>query len=194
MRVSREKCAENRERILEAAARLFREKGFDGIGVADIMKAAGMTHGGFYGHFASKDDLIAQASARAADVVRPQWQTLAREAPETALSEIVASYLSKAHRDAPECGCVFAALGPEIARQAPETRATATSSLKQNIAAIEALSSGATAAERHAAALATFSTLVGALVLARLSSDEKLSEDFLEAARAAIVGKTASGD
>ncbi len=66
MRVSREKFAENRERILDAAARLFREKGYDGVGVADIMKAAGLTHGGFYGHFASKDDLIAQASSRAA--------------------------------------------------------------------------------------------------------------------------------
>ena len=80
MKVSKEQMAENRERILNAAAQLFREKGFDGIGVADLMKSAGLTHGGFYGHFASKDELMAQASARALHRLQTAWATIARDA------------------------------------------------------------------------------------------------------------------
>ncbi|MDB5924847.1 MAG: TetR family transcriptional regulator, partial [Betaproteobacteria bacterium] len=81
MKVSREQAAENRERILDAAAQLFRERGFEGIGVADLMKAAGLTHGGFYGHFASKEDLMAQACARASTRSRALWSKLADRAP-----------------------------------------------------------------------------------------------------------------
>src|SRR5437868_15523461 len=105
MKVSREEAAQNRERILEVAAKLFREKGFDGIGVADLMKSAGLTHGGFYGHFSSKEDLMAQACARALTQSLSKWKRLADRAPDNALSEITRAYLSTRHRDEPWRGC-----------------------------------------------------------------------------------------
>jgi TetR/AcrR family transcriptional repressor of nem operon len=186
MRVSREKFAENRERILEAAARLFREKGFDGVGVADIMKAAGLTHGGFYGHFASKEDLIAQASCRAAASLMPGLHALVRRSPDTALDAIVDSYLSASHRDHPGAGCVFAALGTDIARQGEAGRAGTTAALRSQVDQLAPLMAGASAEEREHAAMATFATLVGTLILARISDDPEMSDELLEAGRAAL--------
>src|SRR6266404_1959609 len=116
MKVSREQAAQNRERILDAAARLFRERGLEGIGVADTMKAAGLTHGGFYGHFSSKEDLIAQACARAFSRSHERWSKMVGRTPDDPLSSIVRSYLSRGHRDDPGTGCTLAALGPDIAR------------------------------------------------------------------------------
>ena len=124
MRVSREQVAENRQRILEVAARLFREKGFEGVGVDGIMEEAGLTHGGFYGHFASKADLAEQACAAAVGRSAEKWEAMARGGPETGLAEIARSYLSKRHRDNPGTGCAFAALGGEVARRSDAMRAT----------------------------------------------------------------------
>src|SRR5688572_26849623 len=112
MKVSREQAALNRERILEVAAQLFRERGFDGIGVADLMKEAGLTHGGFYGHFSSKEELIAEASARA---LTSTFALLSKQAERGAgdpLSAVADTYLSSRHRDDPGTGCLLAALGP----------------------------------------------------------------------------------
>src|SRR3954467_1835598 len=117
MKESREQAAQNRERIVEAAARLFRERGFDGIGVADLMNEAGLTHGGFYGHFSSKDDLIAEASARALGSSLAQFSELARRRAADPLAAIATAYLSKGHRDNPGEGCVLAALGADVSRQ-----------------------------------------------------------------------------
>src|ERR1700690_30623 len=111
MRVSREKFVANRERILEVAGALFREKGFDGIGVADIMKAADLTHGGFYGHFASKEDLVAQASRRSMARAAANWTKLVEAAPDSPYAALLEHYLSPKHRDDPGKGCAFAALG-----------------------------------------------------------------------------------
>ena len=119
MRVSREEAARNRERILDAAAQLFRERGFDGIGVADLMKAVGLTHGGFYGHFSSKEDLMAQACARALSRSLEVWSKRADSAPDDPLLWIAGGYLSSKHRDNPGAGCVLAALGPDAAGQGP---------------------------------------------------------------------------
>src|SRR5262245_10098091 len=113
MKVTREQAVENRERIVAAAARLFREHGFDGIGVADIMKSAGLTHGGFYGHFGSKDDLAAEACARALDRSVTKWDAIAA-ADGDPLATIVGSYLSEAHRDRPGSGCMVAAVGSDV--------------------------------------------------------------------------------
>src|SRR4051812_16038571 len=99
MRVSRAIVAQNRERIVEVAGRLFRERGFDGIGVADLMKEAGLTHGGFYGHFSSKDALFAEASARALASSLANWGTVAERAPGDPLSAIAGVYLTGRHRD-----------------------------------------------------------------------------------------------
>src|SRR3954463_8449571 len=116
MKVSRERAARNRERIVEAAAQRFRERGFEGIGVADLMKEAGLTHGGFYGHFASKEDLIAEASTRALAQSLARWDKLAARAPDNALFAIANAYLNSKHRDDPGAGCLLAALGPEVSR------------------------------------------------------------------------------
>jgi TetR/AcrR family transcriptional repressor of nem operon len=186
MRVSREKFAENRERILDAAARLFREKGFDGVGVADIMKAAGLTHGGFYGHFASKEDLIAQASCRAAASLMPGLQALVRRSPDTALDAVVDTYLYASHRDHPEAGCPFVALGSDMARQSEAGRAGVTAALRGQLEQLAPLMPGASAEDRNRAAMATFATLVGTLMLARISDDPQLSDELLEAGRAAL--------
>ena len=101
MKVTREQAAENRERVVQVAAKLFRERGFDGIGVADLMKAAGLTHGGFYGNFASKDDLAAEASGRAMDETLQNWSTVIAKAPDEGFSRIVDRYVSEGHRDNP---------------------------------------------------------------------------------------------
>src|SRR5688572_31755633 len=114
MKVSREQAARNRERIVEAAAELFRERGFDGVGVADLMKEAGLTHGGFYGHFSSKDDLIAEASARALTGSLALWNKVAERAPADPVSAVASAYLTSRHRDNPGAGCLLAALGPDV--------------------------------------------------------------------------------
>src|SRR5438128_5623310 len=101
MKVSREQAAQNRERILDAAAQLFRQRGFEGIGVADLMKQAGLTHGGFYGHFSSKDDLIAEASARALTRSLALLSRLPERASGDPLSAIAGAYLTSKHRDDP---------------------------------------------------------------------------------------------
>ena len=101
MRVSREKAAENRERIIEVASKLFRERGFDGIGVADLMKSAGLTHGGFYGNFESKDDLILQACTRALEQSLDALKKAVEHGGKDALNNIATAYLSPAHRDSP---------------------------------------------------------------------------------------------
>src|ERR1700761_1646079 len=116
MRVSREQFRENREKILEAAGRLFRERGFEAVGVADVMKAAGLTHGGFYGHFKSKDDLIAQATVAAGLPFVEQWAKAVETQGPKAFGTIAEQYLSDRHCQGVGAGCQIAAIGPEIAR------------------------------------------------------------------------------
>src|SRR5436853_1230624 len=116
MRVTREQAVRTRERILDAAAQLFRERGFDGIGVADLMKAAGLTHGGFYGHFRSKGDLAAEACSRAMAGASEEWAALARMPRGDARAEIVKQYLTESHCDRPGKGCLLAALGSDVGR------------------------------------------------------------------------------
>src|SRR3954466_10199923 len=108
MKVSREQAALNRERIVETAAQLFRQRGFDGIGVADLMKEAGLTHGGFYGHFSSKEELIAEASARALMRSLGVLSKVAQRAPGDPLSAVAGAYLTSSHRDNPGAGCLLA--------------------------------------------------------------------------------------
>src|SRR6204780_4404512 len=101
MRVSREQAALNRDRIIDAAGALFRAKGFGGVGVADIMKAADLTHGGFYGHFDSKDDLVARASKRAMACAAVNWEAVVTAAPDAPFAALLKHYLSPRHRDDP---------------------------------------------------------------------------------------------
>lgn len=176
MKVSREQVAENRQKILDAASRLFRERGFDGVTVADVMKDAGLTHGGFYGHFKSKDDLIAQTMAH----------IFAAAPAEIDLIRYMESYLSRGHCENFAEGCPMAALGPETIRQAPEVRAKMTTGLKRQIERLTKTAPGKTEAEKRQAAIGSWSAMVGALILARLSDDSKLSDEVLKQTKAWI--------
>ncbi|HEY3696432.1 helix-turn-helix domain-containing protein [Phenylobacterium sp.] len=183
MRVSRERVAENRMRILEAASRLFRAHGFEAVTVAEVMKAAGLTHGGFYGHFKSKDDLIAQALAH----------VLAAAAPsEVDLADYAATYLSPSHRDDLAGGCPTAGLGGETIRQPPEARAAMTAGLRRQIERFIQGAPGDGPAERRRAAIGSWAAMVGAVILARLSDDPELSDEMLAETRAWIAGKGAA--
>ena len=186
MKVSREQAARNRERILDVAARLFRERGFEGIGVADLMKEAGLTHGGFYGHFASKDELIAQASGRELTKSLAFWSKVGERVPDDRLSAIAAAYLTSTHRDNPGAGCVVAALGPEVPRQVPAVRRTVTSYVRSVIDLLVKLAPGRSKAARRQKAITTYATLVGAMVLARVVDDRALSQEILEAGRESV--------
>lgn len=186
MRVSKQQAAENRRRIVETAGALFRERGFNGIGVADLMKEAGLTHGGFYGHFASKDDLAAEAFAKAMAVSMEQWERVVEEAPGTGLATVAGRYLSAAHRDNPAAGCAIAALGVDAGRQSGTVRRAFTSGLRPLIDLLDRLVPGRSKAAQREKALATLSGLVGALVLARAVDDPALSDEILAAARTAF--------
>jgi len=181
--VSREKAAENRERIIDAAGALFRTKGFGGIGVADIMKAANLTHGGFYGHFASKDDLVAQASQRAMARAAVNWGTVVAGAPDKPYAALLKHYLSPRHRDDPGKGCAFAALSADAARSGESVRRAFAEGLEPLIDIIAKAVPGRSRAARRRKALAAMAALVGALMLARAVQDAPLSDEILDAAR-----------
>lgn len=181
MRVSRVQAEENRERVIDVASRLFRKHGFDGIGLADLMKGAGMTQGGFYKQFASKEDLAAKACARAVKVMQGRWRGFVARDPERPLASLVRSYLSLGHRDATADGCAVAALGADAARAGPAVRA----SLEEGVAAyVEYIATLLPEGDgdRRGRAMAIASTLIGALVLSRTVNDETLSKAILDAA------------
>jgi TetR/AcrR family transcriptional repressor of nem operon len=191
MKVSREQAAKNRERILDTAAQLFRERGFEGIGVADTMKAAGLTHGAFYGHFSSKEDLIAQACARAFSRSPERWSKMAGRTPDDPLSPIVRSYLTRRHRDDPGTGCALAALGPDIARHGSGVRRAVADGLRSAFNLLSGLVPGKSEAARRQRAISTYASLVGAMIMARAVDDEALSQEILHAVRASVSGSEA---
>lgn len=184
MKVSRERVAENRQKILAAASRLFRARGFEGVTVAEIMGAAGLTHGGFYGHFKSKDDLIAHALAHG---------LATGSGIETDLAGFATAYLTPRHRDDIAGGCVFAGLGAEAIRQAPEARAAMTAGLRRALERAGETAPGATRAEQRRAAIGSWAAMVGAVILARLSDDPRLSDEILSETRAWIGTATHPG-
>ena len=186
MRVSREEAAKNRERIIEVAARKFRELGFEGIGVADLMKSAGLTHGGFYGHFASKEDLMAQACSRAMDGSLDTLHQLAERGGGNALSAVASAYLSARHRDRPGEGCILAALGAEAARHGSPVRGAFTRGVQSAIDMLARLVQGKSKRAKRQCALAIYASMVGALVLARAVDDPELSEEVLQSVLASI--------
>jgi TetR/AcrR family transcriptional repressor of nem operon len=183
MKVSREQAAANRERIIDAASELFRRNGFAGIGVADIMKAADLTHGGFYGHFASKDDLIAQASRRSMQHSAEAWRKMVARSSDDALAALLDHYVSSRHRDDPARGCAFAALGSDAARCGKPVRTAFAEGLAPLIDILTEVVAGRTKAVRRRKALAAMSELVGAIILSRAVADATLSDEILDAAR-----------
>lgn len=182
MKVTREQFAENRERILHEACALFRQHGFDGVGIADIMSAAGLTHGGFYRHFASKDDLVAQASQRAMNRSVARWEEIMQAAPQEELPALLKHYLSEAQRDAAGHGCMFAALGSDAARQDKSVRAKLTGGLRSMLDLIAGALPGRGKAARRRRAISVMSEMVGAAILARIVDDPAFAKEILAAA------------
>ncbi|MEZ0232061.1 MAG: TetR/AcrR family transcriptional regulator [Methylophilaceae bacterium] len=167
-------------RIVETAARAIRRSGYDGTGVADIMKEAGLTHGGFYAHFASRDAMLAEAANRAGEETTAIAKKIFAEVPQDqALRALMNAYLSYEHIANIETGCSLAALGSEMPRQAPEVRKASTRRIKEMIALIESQLSDQPNAREDA--LVMVSAMVGTLLLARAVEDPELSDAFREA-------------
>jgi len=181
-RATQSRKEETHERIVTAAARAIRRSGYGGTGVADIMKDVGLTHGGFYSHFASRDAMLAEAADRAGADSVALMERVAAEAPQgQALQAMLQAYLSAAHVGNIETGCATAALCSEMPRQAPDVRRAATRRIKEMIDLVARQSSDWGQPGAHERALATVSTMVGALVLARAVDDSKLAEALCEA-------------
>ena len=187
MRVSRAQAAENRQNVIDVASRLFREHGFDGIGLKDLMEGAGMTQGAFYKQFASKEDLVAQASAQAFEGATRRWSDAAAANPEDPLGAVIAFYLTKEHREAKMEGCPLVALGGDASRQGAEVRASFESGIREHLRVLTRLISKADAEEkRDSKAMAILSTMVGALILSRAVIDPRLAQSFLDAAAESV--------
>lgn len=171
-------------RIVDTAARIIRRSGYDGTGVADIMKEAGLTHGGFYAHFPSKSVLLAEAAEKASAEGLARLQNVAQRVPEKeALAAIIDGYLSRSHVASAETGCAVAALGSEMPRQAPEVRQVVTHGIKEFIDLIERHLPESQESGRREQAIGVMSCMVGALVLARAVDDTDLSSAICDAAR-----------
>src|SRR5438132_9971022 len=171
------------ERIVNAAARAIRRSGCDGIGVAEIMKDAGLTHGGFYAHFDSREAMLAEAADRAgAEAVAASARIAGSASPQRALTELVRAYLSRTHVEDIERGCPVAALGSEMPRQAPEVRRAATRRLKEMIDLVARQSPDWGQPNAHERAPVTVATMVGALMLSRAVDDARLSDAMRQAA------------
>jgi TetR/AcrR family transcriptional repressor of nem operon len=192
MRYSREHKLETHARIVKKASVRIREKGAHGIGVADLMKDAGLTHGGFYAHFDSREALVIEAFAYAMDRSTERWRKLAETTPpDQRMATIVETYLTPLHRDDPGHGCAVTALGAEIARESPKTRKAFAAKLEQMV---DMLAEQMPEVPRKAArkqALATLSTMVGALVLSRIAGSGEFSDDILAAGRDAALSRAA---
>lgn len=171
------------ERIVSVAARAIRRSGYGGTGVADIMKEAGLTHGAFYAHFASRDAMLAEAAGKAcAESCAAVADVVAKAPPGMVLQAMLAAYLSKEHVQRTEVGCPLAALGSETSRQAPEVRRVATGHIKEMVDLIARQSPDWGQPGAHERALVTLSTMVGSLLLARAVDDPALSDSLREAA------------
>lgn len=183
----RSKKEETRERIVRAAARAIRKHGYEGVGVADVMKDAGLTHGGFYAHFESRDALLAAAADQAgAESIEHLTRAIAAAKPAQELMALVDTYLSDGHLAAPEQGCAIAAAGSEVPRQQAEVRRVASRRIKDLIGLVERQFPEWGRSTAHDKAMGIAATLVGALVLARAVDNAQLSNRIRKAARELI--------
>lgn len=184
MRYSREHKQETHDRIVKKASVRLREKGAHGIGVADLMKEAGLTHGGFYAHFDSREALVIEAFGYAMDRSMEHWRKITDEvSPEKRLTLIAEAYLSALHRDNPGHGCSIPALGAEIARESPKTRKAFAGKLDEMI---ELMADYIPNTPRKAArkqAIATLATMAGTMLLSRIAGASELSDEVLKAGK-----------
>jgi TetR/AcrR family transcriptional repressor of nem operon len=193
MRYSREHKLETHARIVKKASVRLREKGAHGIGVADLMKEAGLTHGGFYAHFDSREALVIEAFTHAMDRSTERWRKLAEQTPpEKRLAMIVNTYLTPLHRDDPGHGCSVPALGAEIARESPKTRRAFSGRLEQMIDTLAAQLPGVPRKTARKQAMAAIATMMGTLVLARVAGSGDFSDELLGAGRDAVLDRAKS--
>ena len=182
-RVPQSRKEATHDRIVEVAARAIRRSGYAGTGVADIMKEAGLTHGGFYAHFASREALLAEAADRAgAEAVSLSADIAAAAAPGQSLQALMRAYLSQEHLDGVENGCPVAALGSEMHRQAPEVRHAATRHIKEMIDVVARQLPDWGTPGAHERAMFIVSSMVGTMMMARAVDDPRLSEQLRVAA------------
>lgn len=188
MRYSKDHKTETHARIVKSASVLLREKGANGIGVAGLMKEAGLTHGGFYAHFDSRDALIGEAFAHAMELTTRRWRKKAEQAPDgKRLATIVNAYLTPGHRDDVGNGCALPALGNEVLRANPKTRKAAIGKLEEMIEMMAEQMTAATTKAARRDAISTLSTMMGALILARMAGTGEFSSEILAAGRYAAL-------
>ena len=180
MRKSREEAAETRARIIRKASKEFNQHGIAGTGLADVMKSAGLTHGGFYKHFQSKDELVAEAFERS---LEKSFQALEHSADEGAIAELINEYLSRVHRDDFDNACPLPALGTELWRAGGKTRQKASEGVLRFVSLVEKHLKGLPAEKRKSRAHAIVAALVGSMMLSRIVTDPKLSDRLLRDTR-----------
>jgi TetR/AcrR family transcriptional regulator, transcriptional repressor for nem operon len=186
MKVSKEVMAEHKDQIIAAAARRYRERGFDGISVADLMKEVGLTHGGFYRHFSSKDELISLSALRAVSETITEWRKIADDATGDRMEAVVHYYLSLRHHNHPETGCLAAAVGCELSRLPSSLKDAVTVGERQMIDFLSGIAPGKTKALRRKQAIAAFASMVGGMTLARMTSDGELRREILKVVAHAV--------
>jgi TetR/AcrR family transcriptional regulator, transcriptional repressor for nem operon len=190
MRYSKEHKQETHARIVKKASVRLREKGAHGIGVADLMKEAGLTHGGFYAHFDSREALVIEAFAYAMDRSVEHWRKIAGEMPpEKRLSTIIDSYVSTVHRDDPGRGCAVPTLGAEIARESAKTRKAFSAKLDQLIDVMADQIPDVPRKTARRQAMGTLATMMGTLVMSRVAGSGELSDEILIAGREAALSR-----
>jgi TetR/AcrR family transcriptional repressor of nem operon len=182
MRVSRIQAAENRQTVINVASRLFRERGFDGIGLKDLMEGAGLTQGAFYKQFESKEDLAAQASRRALESASQRWSAAIAENPDDPLGAVIAFYLSAGHREEKLDGCPVVALGSDAARQGAGVKAAFEEGIKAYLEVLGPLLPETDGEDSNRKAMVVLSTMVGAMTLSRAVNDPDLAQAFQNAA------------
>ncbi|MGL3107764.1 TetR/AcrR family transcriptional regulator [Bradyrhizobium sp. BR 1432] len=182
MRVSRVQAAENRQTVINVASRLFRERGFDGIGLKDLMEAAGLTQGAFYKQFASKEDLAIEASRRALESASHRWSDAAEQNPDDPLGAVIAFYLSGDHREERMDGCPIVALGSDAARQGPDVKAAFEAGIKAHLDVLGRFIAETGGEASRGKAMAILSIMVGAVTLSRVVNDPDLAQALLDAA------------
>ncbi|MEH2610622.1 TetR family transcriptional regulator [Bradyrhizobium sp. AZCC 1693] len=182
MRVSRIQAAENRQTVIDVASRLFRERGFDGIGLKDLMKAAGLTQGAFYKQFTSKEDLAMEASRRALEGASGRWSDAAAKNPDDPLGAVIAFYLSGDHREEKMDGCPIVALGADAARQGSGVKAAFEEGIKAHLEVLGRFIAEAGGEASSGKAMAILATMVGAVTLSRVVNDPDLAQALLDAA------------
>lgn len=182
MRVSRVQAAENREFVIDVASRLFRQHGFNGIGLKDLMKGAGLTQGAFYKQFASKEDLAIKASERALESASARWSNAVAASPEDPLGAVVDFYLSTGHRDERMDGCPIVALGSDAVRQSRDIKASFEAGIKAHLDVLNHMIAETNDERLKSKAMAILATMVGAMTLSRIVNDPDLAQGFLHAA------------